>query len=334
MFGLPIALVRLGAAAERMSSPTNIFTPASTPAFMIRELALFVIGLAAVIFVVVAGLTAFAIARFRSRPGEPDSEPPQVYGSTRIELAWTVVPFLIVVVLFLVTARYIWGIEQRPQPPGALEVTVVGHQWWWEVRYPKLGVVTANEIHVPVSDAANPTPTFVTLQSVDVIHSFWVPQLSGKVDVIPNRTNRVWMEPLAAGVYVGQCAEYCGLEHALMLLTVVVHPRAEFDRWVADQQAPARDDPSARRGRELFASLACINCHTIRGTPANGVFGPDLTHLMSRRIIAAGAASNTPDRLRAWIDDPAALKPGALMPAMKLSRDEVDHLTAYLVTLR
>jgi cytochrome c oxidase subunit 2 len=331
--GLTTALATIGIAEERAGRP-HMFAPVSTPAFEIRELAVFVIGVTAVIFVVVAGFTVFSIVRFRRRGDEPELEPPQVYGSPRIELAWTVVPFLIVVVLFLVTARYIWSIERRPQEPGSLEITVVGHQWWWEVRYPKLGIVTANELHVPVNDTATPAPTFITLESVDVIHSFWVPQLSGKMDVIPNKTNRVWIEPLTAGIYVGQCAEYCGLEHALMLLTVVVEPRERFDRWVADQQATARDDPAGRRGRELFASLACINCHTIRGTPANGVFGPDLTHLMSRRTIAAGAAGNTPKDLRAWIDNPSTLKPGALMPAMKLSRDEVDQLTAYLGTLQ
>jgi len=333
MSGLTVARVALAGAADRASTP-NMFAPVSTPAFMIREVAFFVIGVSAVIFVIVAGLAVFAFVRFRRRPGEPDVEPPQVYGSTRIELAWTVVPFLIVVVLFLVTTRYIWGIERRPQPAGAVEVTVVGHQWWWEIRYPKLGIVTANELHVPVSDGASPTPTFILLESADVIHSFWVPQLAGKVDLIPRQTNRVWMEPFAAGVYVGQCAEYCGLEHALMLLTVVVHPKAEFDRWVADQQAPARADPAARRGRELFVSLACISCHTIRGTPANGVFGPDLTHLMSRRTIAAGAAANTPKDLRAWLDNPSAMKRGALMPAMKLSGEDVDDLASYLATLQ
>jgi cytochrome c oxidase subunit 2 len=326
--GLSVAALTLAGAADR-ASPPHMFAPVSTPASMIREIAVFTIGLAAAIFVVVAGLTVFAMARFRQRPGQGDLEPAQVYGSARIELAWTVVPVLIVAVLFLVTARYIWGIERRAAPPGALQIAVVGHQGWWEVRYPELGVVTANELHVPVARV----PTFITLESADVIHSFWVPQLAGKMDVIPGRTNRVWIEPSTAGVYLGQCAEYCGLEHALMLLTVVVHPLEEFDRWVAAQRAPARDDAAARRGRELFASLACINCHTIRGTPANGVFGPDLTHLMSRRTIGAGAAQNTRAHLRAWVDDPAALKPGALMPAMKLSPEEVDQLTAYLVSL-
>ena len=320
-------------AVDRAATP-SIFSPVSTPAFAIREVGFFVIGIAATIFLLVAGLTAYAIVRYRHRGAAPGPEPPQVYGSTQIELAWTVVPLLIVVVLFLVTARYIWGIERRAQPTDALEITVVGHQWWWEIRYPKLGIVTANQLHLPVGDAGAPRTAFITLESVDVIHSFWIPQLAGKMDVIPNKTNRVWVEPLVPGTYVGQCAEFCGVQHALMLLSVVVHPRDEFDRWVAAQQAPARDDPGVRRGRELFASLACINCHTVRGTPANGIFGPDLTHLMSRTTIGAGAAPNTPERLRAWVDDPATIKPGALMPAMKLSREEVDTLTAYLVTLK
>ena len=331
---LVVALPAFAAAANGQGPTPNMFAPVSTPAFAIREIAYFVLGITGVIFLIVGGMIVYTIVRFRRRAADRPSEPPQVYGSMRIELAWTVVPFLIVTVLFLVTARYIWSIENRPQPPSAVEVTIVGNQWWWEIRYPKLGVVTANELHVPVSDPGSPTPTFVTLESVDVIHSFWVPQLAGKMDVIPNKTNRVWVEPLISGTFVGQCAEYCGLEHALMLLTVVVHPREEFDRWAAAQQTPARDDPAARPGRELFASLACINCHTIRGTPANGIFGPDLTHLMSRGTIGAGAAPNTPQHLRAWVDDPATYKSGALMPAMKLSRDEVDKLTSYLVTLQ
>jgi cytochrome c oxidase subunit 2 len=329
-----LAMPTLAAAADGGVSRPSMFAPVSTPAFAIRELAFFALGVTAVIFLIVAGLTVYAIVRFRRRPAEPEREPPQVYGSTRIELAWTVVPFLVVVVLFLVTARYIWGIEQRAAPADALEVRVVGNQWWWEIRYPQWGVVTANELHVPVSDPAHPTPTFITLESADVIHSFWVPQLAGKVDVIPNKTNRVWIEPLRAGTYVGQCAEYCGLEHALMLLTVVVHPREEFERWVRAQREPAHDDPAARHGRELFTSLACINCHTVRGTTANGIFGPDLTHLMSRGTIGSGAAPATPENIRAWVDDPSRLKPGARMPAMQLTRGELDAVTAYLVSLR
>src|ERR1700741_4665353 len=232
----------------------NIFAPVSTPALEICDVSFIVLAITAAIFVIVAGFTGSTLTRFGRRPTNPDVEPAQVYGSTQIELAWTVVPFLIVVVLFLVTARYIYGIERKEQAPDALEVTVVGNQWGWEIRYPKLGIVTANELHVPAGDEGRGAPAFITLESADVIHSFWVPQLAGKMDVIPNKTNRVWVEPTKPGTYVGKCAEYCGLQHALMLLIVIVHPREEFDRWVAAQQAVARDDPAANRGRELFAS--------------------------------------------------------------------------------
>ena len=320
-------------AAGAPSTP-SIFAPVSTPAFAIRDLSFLVLAIVTLIFVVVAGVTVYAIIRYRRHPGDDGREPPQVYGSTQIELAWTVVPFLIVIVLFLTTTRYIFAIERPAATPDAVEVTVVGNQWWWEIRYPRLGIVTANELHVPVSDAARPTPTVITLQSADVIHSFWLPQLAGKTDVIPGKTNRTWIEPRTPGTYVGQCAEFCGLQHAGMLLTVIVHARDDFDRWVAAQRAVAADVPAVRAGRDIFASVACISCHTVRGTPANGVFGPDLTHLMSRGTIGSGVAANTPENLKAWVNDPAALKPGALMPAMKLSRDDLDHLVAYLVTLR
>jgi cytochrome c oxidase subunit 2 len=322
------------AGADGTVQTPSIFAPASTPAFAIRELTWIVFVITGAIFLVVAGLTVYAIMRFRRRQGDDGREPPQVYGSLQIELAWTVVPILIVVVLFLVTARYIFAIERRPQSPEALEVTIVGHQWWWEIRYPKLGIITANELHVPMSDAARPTPIFLTLQSADVIHSFWIPQLAGKMDVIPNKTNRIWIDPQSPGTYVGQCAEYCGLQHAGMLIIATVHSNEDFARWAAEQRTLARDDAAARRGRELFASLACINCHTVRGTTANGVFGPDLTHLMSRSTIGAGVIPNTAESLRAWVEDPASLKAGALMPAMKLSRDDLDAVTAYLLTLR
>lgn len=333
----PAAAAPAVGAGTAVQTP-SMFAPASTPAAAIRDLSWLVLAICAVIFVVVAGVLAYSLVRFREASGDDGRLPPQVYGSTQIELAWTVVPFVIVVVLFLATARYIFGIEGVEPRPGALQVTVVGNQWWWEIRYPALGIVTANELHLPVSDPANPAPTFLTLQSVDVIHSFWVPQLAGKVDVIPNKTNRVWMDPRAPGLYVGQCAEFCGLQHAGMLLRVIVHEKAEFARWVTAQQAPAPDDrqvdPQAGAGRDLFHSLACISCHAVRGTPANGVFGPDLTHLMSRATLGAGVAKNTPENLRAWVENPASLKPGALMPAMRLPRRDLDRLVAYLLTLR
>jgi cytochrome c oxidase subunit II len=316
------------------SGNASTFAPASTPAGAIKDLSLFVLEITGSIFVVVSALLVYVIFRFRQRNKQDDSEPAQVYGSTQVELAWTVIPVLIVVVLFLATARMIFAIQDAPQPQAAIEVTVVGHQFWWEFRYPKLGVVTANELHVPVSDPANPTPTYLTLMSADVDHSFWVPRLAGKTDLIPNHVNAMWIDPYTPGMYVGQCAQFCGTQHAKMLLRVYVQSRADFDEWISGQKRAASDNPSVTEGRRVFETQACINCHTVKGTAGTGRFGPDLTHLMSRDTLAAGAAQNTPEALRAWIKNPDDFKPGSLMPAMKLSDQQIDQITAYLASLR
>src|SRR6266511_2898103 len=201
---------------------TSIFHPLSQPAQEIKELSLLVLAICGAIFVVVAGLLVYAIIRFRHRAGDEASEPPQVYGSNQIELAWTILPLLIVFVLILVTSRTIADVQNRKAPPSAVHATVIGHQWWWEFRYPELGIVTANELHVPLSDPAHPSPTWLWLESADVAHSFWVPRLAGKTDLIPNQINTMWIAPHQAGIYLGQCAEFCGTEHAMMLLRVVV----------------------------------------------------------------------------------------------------------------
>src|SRR6185503_2222100 len=231
-----------------------------------------------------------------------------------------------VTALFLATARVIASVQHPPKPKSALDVVVVGHQFWWEYRYPALGVVTANELHIPVTDPLRPRPTFLKLLSADTDHSFWVPQLAGKIDLIPNRVNRLWMDPLRPGIFLGQCAQYCGTQHAKMLQRVSVDTPEEFDAWVRSQQQPANEDASAILGRRIFETTACINCHTVRGTVANGRFGPDLTHLMSRATLASGAAENTPDNLRLWLRNPDAIKPGSLMPAMQLSDTDLDAL--------
>jgi cytochrome c oxidase subunit II len=318
----------------RFSSPTNIFAPTSTPAHSIFGLSMFVLAITALIFVFVAGLLIYAVIKFRKRATEGGAEPAQVYGSTQIELAWTIIPILIVVVLFLATARVIHAIQDAPQPRNAVEVTAVGHQYWWEFRYPKLDIVTANELHIPVSGSARPNPTFMQLLSADTDHSFWVPALAGKTDLVPNHPNRMWMDPQHTGVFLGQCAQYCGTQHAKMLLRVSVDSPEEFAAWVKTQQRPAVVDESAAMGRHVFESTACINCHTVRGTPANGRFGPDLTHLMSRSTIASGAAQNTPENLRRWVQAPDAIKPGSLMPAMQLSKADLDAVVSYMETLR
>jgi cytochrome c oxidase subunit 2 len=313
---------------------TNIFQPLSQPAQEIREVSLLVIAICATIFLIVAGLLVFTIVRYRHRAGDEASEPPQIYGSNQIELAWTVLPILIVFVLILVTSRTIADIQDRKPGLGAVHATVIGHQWWWEIRYPELGIVTANELHVPASTESVPQPTFLKLQSADVAHSFWVPQLAGKTDLIPNRENRMWIQPTQLGTYLGNCAEYCGTQHARMLIRVVVQTREEFDGWVAAQRRAATQDASAQEGRQLFFSNSCVNCHTLRGTSAQGAFGPDLTHLMSRETLGSGAAPNTPESLRAWVRDPQELKVGCLMPNMQLTDKEVDQVVAYLLTLK
>jgi cytochrome c oxidase subunit 2 len=313
---------------------SSIFAPASTPAQMIFEYSLIVLAVTGVIFVIVASLLAYAVIKFQGRPEHADREPAQVYGSTQIEVAWTIIPMLIVIVLFLATARVIHAVQDARKPPTAVEVTAIGHQFWWEFRYPALGIVTANELHIPVSDPEHPTPTFMKLLSADTDHSFWIPQLAGKTDLIPNRVNETWVDPHRVGLYVGQCAQYCGTQHAKMLLRVSVDTPEDFAAWIAVQRRPATVDETVSDGRRVFETTACINCHAIAGTVANGRFGPDLTHMMSRRTIGSGAAENTHDNLRRWIEDPDALKPGSLMPGMKLSDPDLDAIVRYLETLR
>jgi|GraSoi_2013_60cm_1033757.scaffolds.fasta_scaffold00033_9 cytochrome c oxidase subunit 2 len=332
LLGLPITT--LADPADRSISPTNIFAPVSTPAHSIIGLSLFVLAVTAAIFVIVAGLLVYCVVRFANRADDDGREPPQVYGSNQVELAWTVIPILISVVLFMATARVIASVQKAARPADAIQVIAIGHQFWWEYRYPDLKVVTANELHVPVSDPAHPTPTFITLLSADTDHSFWVPRLAGKTDLIPNHPNTMWIDPQQTGLYLGQCAQYCGTQHAKMLLRVYVQSREEFDRWIEEQSQPAQASAAVSEGQHIFQTTACINCHAVNGTVGDGRFGPDLTHLMSRETIASGAAPNTPENLRLWIQNPDAIKPGSKMPAMGLSDPELDALTAYLATLR
>src|SRR5215468_6093990 len=221
---------------------TNIFAPASGHAKALFDFSMFVLVVTGLIFVVVFGLLAAAIIRFRHTDSDADREPPQVYGSTQMELAWTIIPCLIVLVLFLATARVIHAVQDAHRPSGALEVTVIGHQFWWEFRYPGLGIVTANELHIPVSDPARPRPTFMKLLSADTNHSFWIPELAGKTDLIPNRANQMWMDPHRPGLFLGQCAQYCGTQHGKMLLRISVDSRDDFDTWIREQQRPATED--------------------------------------------------------------------------------------------
>jgi cytochrome c oxidase subunit 2 len=338
MFWLMMLLVAsqiaYGGESINPSLVPSIFAPESTPAHSISQLAIFVLTITGVMFVLVAGLLAYVVVRYRRRANDDGMEPAQVYGSGPVEAAWTTVPFLIVVVLTLSTARVIQEIQDARKPASALDVQIIGRQWWWEIRYPKLGIVTANELHVPVSQGRLRLPTFLDLRAADVVHSFWVPRLMGKIDLVPNKVNSMWIEPERTGLFLGQCGTYCGTQHAKMLLRVYVHTAEDFDQWVVHQKQLAEKNPEVASGREVFERTACINCHAVGGTVGNGRFGPDLTHLMSRDTLASGAMSNSPAFLRAWIKSPDQFKPGVLMPAMNLNDKDLDQLVAYLTTLK
>jgi len=329
-----VCVMSVASLGQTVHSVGNIFKPQATPAESVYHLSLLVLAVCAAIFLVVAGMLTFTIVRFRRKKKDDGHEPAQVYGSNHIEIAWTVIPILIVFVLTMATARVVVAIQNKPAPKDALRVTVIGHQWWWEFRYPDLGIVTANELHVPVSTAAKPAVTFLKLQSADVAHSFWVPQLSGKTDLIPNRTNSMWIDPRQEGTFLGNCAEYCGTQHANMLLRVIVQSSADFEKWSAAQRLSAAHDARIEAARATFLSLSCVNCHTVSRTSAAGTFGPDLSHLMSRDTLGSGVIPNTTENLRAWIKDPQAIKPGNLMPNMQLNAGELDEVVAYLSSLK
>jgi cytochrome c oxidase subunit 2 len=324
-------------------SNTNIFDPVSPPAESIRGLAILVVAVTVVVFVIVEFILIYSIWRFRRRArangtdAASVAEPAQVYGSKPIEIAWTAAPALIVFVLALVTARTIWEVKlPQPQPPqdNALFVTVVGRQWWWEYRYDhfddrKLSLHTANELHVPAG-----AKVWLTLQSADVCHEFWVPRLAGKTDLIPGRDNTMWFQTEQQDLYLGQCGDFCGTQHANMLLRVNVDSPEDFERWLANQQGPPVDDDRVQAGKAAFLNQTCVSCHRVRGTAADGNYAPDLTHLMSRDTLASGMIPNTPENLRDWVTDPQSIKPGCLMPAFGLSDDDRNAIVAYLLTLR
>ena len=282
----------------------------------------------AIIGVLVFVVLAIVLIRFRERPGDT-TLPRQVRGHTLLEIAWTIGPALVLLIIAIPTIQIIFRTQTAATPPDALHVTVRGWQWWWEFRYPDLEVVTANELHLPAG-----RPVVLHLEGPDVIHSFWVPQLGGKRDVTPGRLNRITLTPDAPGEYWGQCAEFCGASHANMGMRVFVRTAADFDAWVARQKAPpAAPGELAAAGKTVFASSACVGCHTIQGVSA-GVLGPDLTHFGSRTMLAAGMWPNTPENVAEWVKDPQRLKPGVKMPALGLTDEQAKALAAYLTSLK
>jgi cytochrome c oxidase subunit II len=343
------------------------------------------------ILIVVCSLILFAALRFREQPGAP--HPEQIHGSTKLEVAWTVIPAIVVVFIAVPTVRTIFATQQHDHAD-ALDIEVIGHQWWWEFRYPQYDVTTANQFYVPVDRKVR-----LRMHSADVVHSFWIPRFGGKRDVNPlsrvlegvsDNLNFISFTPREPGLYHGQCAEFCGVSHAIMLMTAVAVPEAEFDDWIASMQelppepelppapigvAPAdaeqvvteppppprpalpaptgigqRVEPPlsmaelAAEGEEIFMRTVCVACHAVANTTARGTLGPNLTRYAARPTVGAGAARNTQENVEAWIRDPHAMKPGALMPgtrtggggmpATNLTDEEVRAVAAYLMSLR
>lgn len=320
-----MALPALAACAQ--NAPQDVLQPEGPIARQLHGLWNITFILAAIVFVLVEGALIFLIFRFRSR--SDDESPKQITHNTRLEIAWTLVPFLMLAGLAVPTVKVIFDLAERP--PDALEVTVTAKQWWWEYEYPDSGVITANEMHIPTG-----VPVFLTLLSDDVIHSFWVPKLAGKQDVVPGHTNHLTIIAEEEGEYFGQCAEFCGLSHANMRLRVFAHTPSGFEQWLSDQSSERTppDTSLAARGEEIFLESQCVACHTVAGTDARGVQGPDLTHFGSRTTFAGAMFETTDEDLSAWIADAPAQKPGAKMPRgiaeMGLSESDIEALVAYL----
>ena len=307
---------------------SNALDPQSPQARAIFNLGIISTVVFVLIFVIVAGTIVYSIFRFRGRDGEPD--PKQIADNKIVEITWTVIPFLIVLFLFALTLRAMSLVDPPPAPSPDLVVT--GHQFWWQADYPASGVVTANEIHIPAGK-----PLSVRLDSKDVLHEFWVPKLTRKMTNVPGQPNHIWLQADKPGVYIGQCSEFCGTQHAWMRILLVAEEPSRFEQWQQDQLRPSQAPTSeaAAKGRALFQTSTCINCHAIHGEAgADSRVAPDLTHVASRKQLAAGILENTPENMRLWLKSPQHIKPGALMPDFYLTDEQLDQLVEYLETLR
>lgn len=287
------------------------------------------------IFVVVQVLLTVAVIKFREKPGQ--DIPEQVHGNLKMELGWTFLPVVILVVLGVPSVKAIWSTQTDSQAADLLRVKVVGKQWWFAFEYPELGLVTANEFHIPAG-----RPIRFELHTGDVLHSFWIPRLGGKRDLIPGKANYIWMTadaPPEGQDWIrleGQCAELCGDSHGLMRMHAVVHTPESFEKWVAEQKAPAlaSTEPKAAAGAQAFLSAGCVACHTVDPANAQAYLAPNLAHFASRPSIAANRFPNTDENLAAWLRNPQAVKPGAIMPNLNLNDQQVDALVAYLQSLK
>ena len=332
----PARASRLGALAVGLAlagcglldSPATTLVPRSDFGWTSHRIFIQILRWDTAIFLVVQVLLLVAVFRFRER--DPKSIPRQVRGSATLEIIWTLIPAVILTFIAFPTVSAIFR-TQAAAPKDALRVKVIGHQWWWEFQYPELGIVTASDLHLPAG-----RPVSLEIGSVDVIHSFWVPGLGGKRDATPGNQTRIVLTADTPGEYYGQCAEFCGASHANMRHLAVVETPEAFQAWAAKQKEEAAtpsDGSPAAAGLQLFRTGTCVGCHTIRGVSGGGI-GPDLTHVGSRRTIAGGILSNTPENLARWVRHAPQVKPGSLMPEQSLIDAQVAELVAYLQSLR
>ncbi len=322
---MAVVLVLTGCSGDQ-----SALDPASGPARTIDRLWWWMLGGAGIVFAGAVGLLVVAWFTRRAR-GLPFFGENETIATSLVLTFGIAIPLIGLVVLFAISDIVLIRRTAAPDPSStAMTIEVVGHQWFWEVRYPGAGAVTANELHIPVKTRVN-----VELRTADVIHSFWVPRLNRKQDLIPGRTNRLLLEADRPGVYRGQCAEFCGLQHAHMSFYVFADRPARFRAWLADQAAPRRPPttPAERRGERVFLTQGCQSCHTIRGTSASADVGPDLTHVASRTTLAALTIPNNTGQLAAWIADPQHVKPGNLMPQVPLRGSQLADVVAYLESL-
>ncbi|MFL5382562.1 MAG: cytochrome c oxidase subunit II [Longimicrobiaceae bacterium] len=316
--------------------PQTTFHPTTELARISDGLFWLTAGLGAVVGVLVLGIMGYFLWKFRYHPGA--GEPKQIHGNTRLEVAWTLIPAVILAVIAIPTVRAIFATQPDPNtlPPGTVTIEVIGKQWWWEFRYPQTNgdtVVTANEVHVPVGRTVH-----LVLLSDNVLHSFWVPQMGGKRDLITNRVNHLVFTPEEPGVYYGQCAEFCGSSHSLMRMRLIAHTQAGYDQWLANEGRPAVEplpgDSAVALGKQLVTQGACAGCHAIEGTPMVQRIGPNLTHFGRRRTLAAGILENDAESLRRWLRNPPEVKPGSKMPNLNLTEQQITYIIAYLQSLQ
>jgi cytochrome c oxidase subunit 2 len=308
---------------------SSLFYSGSDEAYNINNMFLQYMILAGVIILIVAGSITVAAIIYRSkkRPGQP----PQIFGNKNLEFTWTVLPLLAVTFFFFLAVRTMSEINAPFNKKSEPDIVIIAHQWWWDIRYPKYDVITANELHIPVGKKL-----LMRVESADVIHDWWVPKLGRKIDAVPGQLNYNWIEADTAGVYTGTCSEYCGMEHAWMRIMVVAQDKNHFNNWIKNQQKIPEvpvNKPS-RTGAILFQKKTCANCHSINGTPADSHIGPDLTHLGSRATLLSGMLKNNRVNLSRWLKNPQKVKEGAHMPNFILSKYEINALVSYLEGLK